>query len=136
MSNFPVLHTKPCQVFNRAIDESADFPMQKIEVSSAYIKRDPKLTAVSRSLVNKLKMSGLKPIPGVHQLQQVVAPISLYSTQQMHSAFQIAFIHSSKPPLIPNLCQVFSVRFLCHTVKGFPEIHKSRDYNAVRISVK
>lgn len=27
------LHAKLCQVFNRAIDESADFPMQKIEVS-------------------------------------------------------------------------------------------------------
>ena len=35
-------------LFNRAIAESADCPMQNIDVSSAYINREPELTEINR----------------------------------------------------------------------------------------
>ena len=48
------LLVKPCLI-KQWLYKSADCPIQNIEVSSAYINRDPEHTAGSRSLVNKVK---------------------------------------------------------------------------------
>ena len=50
-------------LFNKAMAKSADCPIQNIEVSSAYINRDPERTADGRSLVNRVKRVGSSTDP-------------------------------------------------------------------------